>query len=225
MANKQTFFSHFTEEQKYPDKIKLNEKETHNLNSIKIKDVKKIIEDIHYVLDELYFDEKLAYLPYYNNDGTVIPFINPIEDIEVLADTALFVLDKYVVDEWEINEPSDTTENLKLFNALSELRYALNNAKEKALTSSRFNDVYQDFNKSYSEKQFIPAIEKINNKVYEQAGYIPVYNKGRIEYTNFAEYNGKIYLIHNIERSDGTHAPSTNDLIDLIINTKKGRNS
>ena len=183
------------------EKIKLNAKETRNLTRIKIDDVKQLIKDIQFVLDEFYYDKQIAYMP----SLRPIAMINPVEDVYKLIETIEFMLDKYEKGEWEDNE-LDRNENKELYEVIFGLRQALHNSVANARENSQFKDKYMAWWEAYHENlitlAFGRAQKKLNDKIKEEAGWVPEYFDGKISYSYYIDYNGQEISLDNIERDD-----------------------
>ena len=185
------------------EKIKLNAKETRNLTKIKIDDVKQLIKDAQFVLDEFYYDKQIAYMPWAYSSSIV----NPIEDVYKLIETIEFMIDKFNKNEWERESELDHTENVDLANILSGLRMALHNSAGNAIYDSQFKDKYMNWWNAYFVKnkeimEFRRAEEKLENKIEEEAGWVPKYSNGKIYYSYYTDYNGQRVSLDNIERDD-----------------------
>lgn len=185
------------------DKIKLNSKETENLTAIKIDDVKQVIKDTQFVLDELYYDKRIAYMPH----STQSLLINPVEDIYKLIESIEFMMDKYVKNKWERNDELDNREKQKLYEVIFGLRQALHNSIANARLNSQFKDKYvawwEASNENLKTSAFTRAQEKLENKIKEEAGWIPRYDKGQIYYSYYMDYNNQHLPLDSIERDDG----------------------
>ena len=189
------------------EKIKLNALETENLTKIKREDIKKLIKDANYVLDALYYDKQVAYMPGVMPSG----YVNPVQDIYKLIETIEFMDTKYNKGEWEKNstgfyDPEGDKENKELHNVIFGLRQSLHNAISHAITDSQFKDKYEHwhnaYNKNLQNSPFLYAKEKLTNKIEEEAGWVPTYQNGKISYSYFTEYDGQYISLDNIERYD-----------------------
>lgn len=185
------------------DKIKLNAKETANLTRIKIDDIHQIIKDVNYVLDEFYYDKQIAYLP----NVVPSPYVNPVQDIYKLIETIELVLNKYEKNEWEKDNEFDRNENRELYDALFGLRQSLYNSFVYARDNSQFKEQYNNWNKAYNTNMensaFLYGKEKLTNKIEEEAGWVPTYHNGKIDYSYYTDYYGQKIPLDNIERDDG----------------------
>ncbi|MBD5398757.1 hypothetical protein HDR60_04625, partial [bacterium] len=178
-------------------------KETRNLTRIKIDDVKQLIKDTQFVLDEFYYDKQIAYMPWVYSSGIV----NPIEDVYKLIETIRFMIDKYEKGEWEKDNEFDENENRELYEVIFGLRQALHNSAGNAISNSQFKDKYMNWWDAYFVKnkeiiEFRNAEEKLKNKIEEEAGWVPKYSNGKIYYSYYTDYNGQRVSLDNIERDD-----------------------
>ena len=184
------------------EKIKLNAKETRNLTRIKIDDVKHLIKDSQFVLDEFYYDKQIAYMPSLRPSA----IINPVEDVYKLIETIEFMLDKYEKGEWEKDNELDRNENRDLYDVIFGLRQALHNSVANARENSQFKDKYMAWWEAYNENlmtlAFSRAQKKLNDKIKEEAGWVPEYFDGKISYSYYIDYNGQEISLDNIERDD-----------------------
>lgn len=184
------------------EKIKLNAKETRNLTRIKIDDVKHLIKDSQFVLDEFYYDKQIAYMPSLRPSA----MINPVEDVYKLIESIEFMIDKFNKNEWERESELDHTENVDLAHILSGLRQSLHNSVANARENSQFKDKYMAWWEAYNENlmtlAFSRAQKKLNNKIKEEAGWVPEYFDGKISYSYYIDYNGQEISLDNIERDD-----------------------
>lgn len=186
------------------EKIKLNAKETRNLTRIKIDDVKQLIKDAQFVLDEFYYDKQIAYMPGVRPSA----MINPIKDVYTLIKTIEFMLDKYEKGEWEKENELDRNENRELYDVISGLRQALHNSAGNAIYNSQFKDKYMNWWNAYfiNNKEalvFRDAEEKLKNKIKEDAGWVPTYSNGYVFYSYWIDYKGQMVSLDEIERDDG----------------------
>lgn len=184
------------------EKIKLNAKETRNLTRIKINDVKQLIKDTQFVLDEFYYDKQIAYMPSLRPRA----IINPVEDVYKLIETIEFMLDKYEKGEWEKDNELDRNENRELYDVIFGLRQALYNSVANARENSQFKEQYQHWEEAYQKNlmtlAFSRAQKKLKNKIEEEAGWVPEYFDGKISYSYYIDYNGQEISLDNIERDD-----------------------
>lgn len=191
-------------------KIKLNEKETKNLTTIKKNDIVKIIQDIKYICDQVKFDTKICF------PGKLdLSMSNPIEDINNLQDTIDFILDEYDSYNWEDDTEkaegynTHTKESAGLREMLMSMRSALHNSKMYALTASRHKELYMRQEKAYYENKkkniFVEAERKVKDKELKDAGWCPEYDDihQRVNYKYYYTYrDGYKYSLDNIERYD-----------------------
>lgn len=184
------------------EKIKLNAKETRNLTRIKIDDVKHLIKDSQFVLDEFYYDKQIAYMPSLRPSA----IINPVEDVYKLIETIEFMIDKYEKGEWEKDNELDRNENRDLYDVIFGLRQALHNSVSNARVSSQFKEQYQHWEEAYQKNlmtlAFARAQKKLKDKIKEEAGWVPEYFDGKISYSYYIDYNGQEISLDNIERDD-----------------------
>lgn len=192
------------------DKIKLTKEETLNLTFIKHNDIIKIIKDAQYLCDKFYYDKEIATL-----QPVLPPMSNPIEEVNQLQDTIDFVLNKYGENKWQVSsELSDDAKNKNyyLYNMLFGIRQALHNAKGYALSNSKFKDKYQRWEQEYyknrEERPFFYAKQKLENKIKEDAGWVPMYYNGKLEYEYYTNYNGHYISLDKIEQADDKEALS-----------------
>ncbi len=184
------------------EKIKLNRTETRNLTRIKIDDVKQLIHDAQFVLDALYYDKSIAYMPGVRANAMV----NPVEDIYSLIESIEFMHHKFYKNEWERENEFNTMENMDLANVLDGLRQSLHNSIQHAASNSQFKDQYKNWLEAYHKNRdanpFHYAKDKLENKIEEEAGWVPTYNNGKVSYSYWTEYNGKLTSLADIERDD-----------------------
>ena len=187
-------------------KIPFDSKQTDNITRIKKDDIRLIIYDAKFVLDEFYYDKQIAYMSDvhpYMSDVESIARVNPIKDIYNLIETINFALDN--VGNWDNN--LDHYEIADFYSTLSDLKHALKNAMTYAKETSQFKDKYKDWTDAYHKDMETSAFslgqEKLENKIKKEANWAPTYHKGKIYYSYFTEYHGQNIPLKDIERADG----------------------
>ena len=204
------------------NKIILTKEETENLTKIKHKDIIKMIKNAQHLCDKFHKDEIATF------QERIHPLSNPMEEINGLLDVISFTLNKHTEGKWEISSKAeDKTKNDDLYNMLSDIHKALQNAKGHALEHSKFRNDYQKwveiYNNHRNEKPFHYATKKLEQELKEKAGWVPMYyNNTQLEYQYCTIYNDRYVSLDEVKRFDNK---STTPPISILTEMKnKGKN-